>query len=431
MKVIELNKNFERKLKDIRPSIGGFDQNIVNTVSKIVEDVRRNGDSALFKYTRRFDKFDLNTKNIKITGKEIKKAKNEITTKIRNHLKISARRIREYQKSILPKERTYRDRLGNELGFAVRPIDRVGIYVPGGKAAYPSTVLMTAIPALVAGVKEIAIATPAPNGELNSVVLAAASISGVSEIYRIGGAQAISALAYGTDSVPKADKIVGPGNIYVALAKKIVYGEVDIDCIAGPSEVLILSDGTGKPEWIAADLLAQAEHDEMAVPLLVCTSINFAKHVIKEVKKQLKDLQRRDIAAEAIKRNGRAFIVKSIDDAIKVSNAVAPEHLELCIKSPKSVLKKIKHAGAVFLGHMSAEAFGDYIAGPSHVLPTGGAARFSSPLSVYDFIKMPSVISVSQKGFNKLSGSVIDLAYSENLEAHALSVKVRMKKFNN
>ncbi len=431
MKVIELNKNFERKLKDIRPSIGGFDQNIVNTVSKIVEDVRRNGDSALFKYTRRFDKFDLNTKNIKITGKEIKKAKNEITTKIRNHLKISARRIREYQKSILPKERTYRDRLGNELGFAVRPIDRVGIYVPGGKAAYPSTVLMTAIPALVAGVKEIAIATPAPNGELNSVVLAAASISGVSEIYRIGGAQAISALAYGTDSVPKADKIVGPGNIYVALAKKIVYGEVDIDCIAGPSEVLILSDGTGKPEWIAADLLAQAEHDEMAVPLLVCTSINFAKHVIKEVKKQLKDLQRRDIAAEAIKRNGRAFIVKSIDDAIKVSNAVAPEHLELCIKSPKSVLKKIKHAGAVFLGHMSTEAFGDYIAGPSHVLPTGGAARFSSPLSVYDFIKMPSVISVSQKGFNKLSGSVIDLAYSENLEAHALSVKVRMKKFNN
>ena len=431
MKVIELNKNFERKLKDIRPSIGGIDQNIVNTVSKIVEDVRKNGDSALFKYTRRFDKFDLNTKNIKITGKEIKKAEDEITTKIKNHLKISARRIREYQKSLLPKERTYRDRLGNELGFAVRPIDRVGIYVPGGKAAYPSTVLMTAIPALVAGVKEIAIATPAPNGELNSVVLAAASISGVSEIYRIGGAQAISALAYGTDSVPKADKIVGPGNIYVALAKKVVYGEVDIDCIAGPSEVLILSDGTGKPEWIAADLLAQAEHDEMAVPLLVCTSINFAKHVIKEVKKQLKDLQRRDIAAEAVKRNGRAFIVKSIDDAIKVSNAVAPEHLELFVKSPKSVLKKIKHAGAVFLGHMSAEAFGDYIAGPSHVLPTGGAARFSSPLSVYDFIKMPSVISVSQKGFNKLSGSVIDLAYSENLEAHALSVKVRMKKFNN
>jgi len=431
VKVIELNKNFERKLKDIRPSIGGIDQNIVNTVSKIVEDVRKNGDSALFKYTRRFDKFDLNTKNIKITGKEIKKAEDEITTKIRNHLKISARRIREYQKSLLPKERTYRDRLGNELGFAVRPIDRVGIYVPGGKASYPSTVLMTAIPALVAGVNEIAIATPAPNGELNSVVLAAASISGVSEIYRIGGAQAISALAYGTDSVPKADKIVGPGNIYVALAKKVVYGEVDIDCIAGPSEVLILSDGTGKPEWIAADLLAQAEHDEMAVPLLVCTSINFAKHVIKEVKKQLKDLQRRDIAAEAVKRNGRAFIVKSIDDAIKVSNAVAPEHLELCVKSPKSVLKKIKHAGAVFLGHMSTEAFGDYIAGPSHVLPTGGAARFSSPLSVYDFIKMPSVISVSQEGFNKLSGSVIDLAYSENLEAHALSVKVRMKKFNN
>jgi histidinol dehydrogenase len=284
---------------------------------------------------------------------------------------------------------------------------------------------MTAIPAKVAGVEELVLVTPCPGGELNPTVLVAASIAGVDSIYKVGGAQAVAAMAYGTESIPKVDKIVGPGNIYVTIAKKLVFGQVDIDMIAGPSEVLIISDGSSPASWVAADLLAQAEHDEMAVPLLVTDSREFGKEVQKEVSRQLKSLKRRNIASQAVKSQGRIFIVKNIDEAAQVANTLAPEHLELCVKNPKALLKKIKNAGAIFLGSMSTEAFGDYVAGPSHVLPTGGAARFSSPLSVYDFLRMPSVISISKKGFQKLGDSVINLAYSEGLEAHALSVKVR------
>ncbi len=269
------------------------------------------------------------------------------------------------------------------------------------------------------------IVTPCPNGELNPTVLVAASIAGVDAIYKVGGGQAVAALAYGTESIPKVDKIVGPGNIFVTIAKKLVFGQVDIDMIAGPSEVLIIADGSSPASWVAADLLAQAEHDEMAVPLLVTDSPEFGKEVKKEVSRQLKLLKRKDIASQAVKSQGRIFIVKDIYQAVEVANALAPEHLELCVKNPKALVKKIKHAGAIFLGSMSTEAFGDYVAGPSHVLPTGGAARFSSPLSVYDFLRMPSVISISKKGFEKLSDSVMNLAYSEELEAHALSVKVR------
>ncbi|MCA9810325.1 MAG: histidinol dehydrogenase, partial [Candidatus Dadabacteria bacterium] len=301
------------------------------------------------------------------------------------------------------------------------------LYVPGGKAAYPSTVLMTAIPAKVAGVKELALVTPCPGGEINPAVLVAAEVAGVDSVYKVGGAQAVAALAYGTESVPKVDKIVGPGNIYVTIAKKLVFGVVDIDMIAGPSEVLIIADGSSPAAWVAADLLAQAEHDEMAVPLVVTQSVRFAREVAKEVKAQLAKLTRKDIAGEAVKNQGTIFTVKGLDRAVDVANALAPEHLELCVKKPKEILKKIKHAGAIFVGSMSTEAFGDYVAGPSHVLPTGGAARFSSPLSVYDFLRMPSVISISEKGFKALSGSVMNLAYSEDLEAHALSVGVRVK----
>jgi histidinol dehydrogenase len=284
---------------------------------------------------------------------------------------------------------------------------------------------MTVIPAKVAGVEEVVLVSPCPHGEINPVVLVAASMAGVDEIYKVGGAQAISALAYGTESIPKVDKIVGPGNIYVTIAKKLVFGEVDIDMIAGPSEVLIISDGSTPPGWIAADLLAQAEHDEMAVPIMVTDSSEFADEVKKEVSKRLKNLERKEIAKEAVKNQGRIFVVDSIEDAVFVANAIAPEHLELCVENPKSILPGIKHAGAIFLGGMSTEAFGDYVAGPSHVLPTGGAARFSSPLSVYDFLRMPSVISVSESGFKELEQSVTRLAYSEGLEAHALSVKAR------
>ena len=426
MKIVQINiKNLLTQLSGLRRSSSLSDPELESSTKKIVDDVKRNGDKALFKYTKRFDKLDLTKRTVKVKAREFERAESLVSKELRADLINAAKRIREFHKHKLPVENIYKDKLGNELGWLIRPIERAGLYVPGGKAAYPSTVLMTAIPAKVAGVEELVLVTPCPGGELNPTVLVAASIAGVDSIYKVGGAQAVAAMAYGTESIPKVDKIVGPGNIYVTIAKKLVFGQVDIDMIAGPSEVLIISDGSSPASWVAADLLAQAEHDEMAVPLLVTDSREFGKEVQKEVSRQLKSLKRRNIASQAVKSQGRIFIVKNIDEAAQVANALAPEHLELCVKNPKALLKKIKNAGAIFLGSMSTEAFGDYVAGPSHVLPTGGAARFSSPLSVYDFLRMPSVISISKKGFQKLGDCVINLAYSEGLEAHALSVKVR------
>ncbi|MCH7519174.1 MAG: histidinol dehydrogenase [Candidatus Dadabacteria bacterium] len=426
MKIVQINiKNLLTQLSGLRRSSSLSDPELESSTKKIVDDVKRNGDKALFKYTKRFDKLDLTKRTVKVKAREFERAESLVSKELRADLINAAKRIREFHKHKLPVENIYKDKLGNELGWLIRPIERAGLYVPGGKAAYPSTVLMTAIPAKVAGVDELVLVTPCPGGELNPTVLVAASIAGVDSIYKVGGAQAVAAMAYGTESIPKVDKIVGPGNIYVTIAKKLVFGQVDIDMIAGPSEILIISDGSSPASWVAADLLAQAEHDEMAVPLLVTDSREFGKEVQKEVSRQLKSLKRRNIASQAVKSQGRIFIVKNIDEAAQVANALAPEHLELCVKNPKALLKKIKNAGAIFLGSMSTEAFGDYVAGPSHVLPTGGAARFSSPLSVYDFLRMPSVISISKKGFQKLGDCVINLAYSEGLEAHALSVKVR------
>jgi len=426
MKIVQIKTNkIDSYLKGLRRSTSLSDPVLESVTKKIVDEVKKDGDKALFKYSKKFDKIDLTKRSVKVTEKEIEKAQSQVSKELRANLNTAASRVREFHKHKLPKGNMYKDKLGNELGWLIRPVERAGLYVPGGKAAYPSTVLMTAIPAKVAGVEELILVTPCPNGELNPAVLAAAQVAGVDSIYKVGGAQAVAALAYGTESVPKVDKIVGPGNIYVTIAKKLVFGEVDIDMIAGPSEVLIISDASTPASWVAADLLAQAEHDEMAVPLLVTDNARFGKDVSKEVSKQLAQLSRKDIAGEAVKSQGRIFIVKNIDQAVDVANALAPEHLELCVKNPKALLKKIKHAGAIFLGKMSSEAFGDYVAGPSHVLPTGGAARFSSPLSVYDFIRMPSVISISRKGFDNLNESVMNLAYSEELEAHALSVKVR------
>ncbi len=426
MKIVQIkSKNIDSYLKGLRRSTSLSDPKLESTTKKIVDDVKKNGDKALFKYTKKFDKVELSKRTIKVTAREIDQAQKKVPSKIKANLRTAARRVREFHKHKMPKGSMYKDSLGNELGWLISPIERAGLYVPGGKAAYPSTVLMTAIPAKVAGVEELVLVTPCPNGDLNPTVLVAASIAGVDSIYKVGGAQAVAALAYGTESVPKVDKIVGPGNIYVTIAKKLVFGEVDIDMIAGPSEVLIIADASTPASWVAADLLAQAEHDEMAVPLLVTDNAQFGKEVAKEVSRQLALLSRKDIAGEAVKSQGRIFIVKDIDQAVEVANSLAPEHLELCVKNPKALLKKIKHAGAIFVGGMSTEAFGDYVAGPSHVLPTGGAARFSSPLSVYDFLRMPSVISISKKGFDKLSDDVMNLAYSEELEAHALSVKVR------
>ena len=421
------SKNYREKISKLRADNSHNDPKLEGSVRKIVDDVRKNGDKALFKYTKRFDKFELGRNNIKVSKKEISDAEKKLSSRIKSDLRKAAARVKSYHNTKKPLKHTYKDSLGNELGWLIIPIDRVGLYVPGGKATYPSTVLMTAIVARVAGVKEIVLVTPCPKGELSDEVLYAAKISGVDSIYKIGGAQAVSALAYGTDSVPGVDKIVGPGNIYVAIAKKLVYGVVDIDMIAGPSEVLIIADGSCPSQWVAADLLAQAEHDEMAVPVCVTTSARFAKEIRSSVLDQLSRLSRKDIAGESVRNQGRIYVVSDLNFAIEVSNNFAPEHLELCVEKPKQLLSKIRNAGAIFMGATSTEAFGDYIAGPSHVLPTGGAARFSSPLSVYDFVRMPSVISISKQGFNKLSKSVMNLAYSEGLEAHALSVKTRLQ----
>ena len=427
MRIIQITENnFGKTIKNIEKRYLQFNSRHVLATEKIVKDVLKNGDEALFKYTKKFDKFEVSRESLTVKDREIKNALENVPKEVVKDLRHAARRIANYQKKKLPKASSFKDELGNELGWEVRAVERAGIYVPGGKAIYPSTVLMTAIPASVAGVKEISIATPCPNGEINPVVLAAASICGVDRIYKVGGAQAIAALAYGTRSVNKVDKIVGPGNIYVTIAKKLVYGPVDIDTLAGPSEILIISDSSCPVSWIAADLLAQAEHDEMAIPILITTSHKYATEVKKKLTKQLNKLQRVRIAKKSIMNNGKIYVVSNLDSAVEISNKIAPEHLELCVKSPKKLLKKILHAGAIFLGPLSTEPFGDYISGPSHVLPTGGAARFSSPLSVYDFIKMPSTISMSKKGFTALSNPVMNLAYSEGLEAHALSVKIRL-----
>ncbi len=428
MKIIKINsKNLERRSREIEKSASHFDPQLVSQTEKIVEDVRERGDSALFRYAKKFDGPHVTAKNVKVTDREFEEARAAVAPGIARDLKKAASRIRSYQKKKLPRAETYKDALGNELGWLIRPIEKVGVYVPGGKASYPSTVLMTAIPARVAGAVEISVVTPCSGKRVNPEILLACEIAGVSNVYKIGGAHAIAAMAFGTRSIPKVDKVVGPGNIYVTIAKKLVYGFCDIDMLAGPTEVLIIADGSCPPGWVAADLLAQAEHDEMSIPVLATTSYDYAKEVKKEVLSQLRDLDREEIAGAAVSNNGRIYVTENMEQAVVLSNAVAPEHLELCVRSPKSLLKGIKHAGAVFLGSLSTEPFGDYVSGPSHVLPTGGAARFSSPLSVYDFLRMPSTISMSKKGFSSLGPTVMNLAHAEGLSGHAFSVKRRIE----
>lgn len=426
MRIVELDaSSIEETVAGMRAEISSPSEEIERAVKEIVGDVRTRGDAALFALTSRFDGWEPDAQSVGVSPAEMAAARDAVPGDIVADLQTAAARIKEFHGKKRPVELTFTDTLGNELGWVIRPLATVGIYVPGGKAAYPSTVLMTAIPALVAGVERVVIVTPAPGGEINPTVLAAADIAGVDEIYKVGGAQAVAALAYGTESVPRVDKIVGPGNIYVALAKRLVFGQVDIDMIAGPSEVLIIADGSSPASWVAADLLAQAEHDELAVPMVVTTSLDYAREVCAQAVERAATLPRSSIALASLKGQGMAFVVSDLDEAVRVANTIAPEHLEICTADPKALLPGIRHAGAIFLGTMSTEAFGDYVAGPSHVLPTGGAARFSSPLGVHDFIRMPSVISISERGFGELSGSVMNLAYSEGLEAHALSVKVR------
>ena len=395
-------------------------------VSEILVKVREEGDKALIEYTSRFDSLDLTRDTLKVTEKEIDHAFHAIDDDVRKSMQVAAERIRAFHEKQREETWTSEDEEGVVLGQMVRPLSSVGLYVPGGKAAYPSSVLMNAIPAKVAGVKKIVMVVPTPRGEINNHILAAAKIAGVDLVYRVGGAQAVAALAYGTETIPKVDKIVGPGNIYVATAKKMVFGDVDIDMIAGPSEVLIISDASGEPSHIAADMLAQAEHDEMAASILITTSSDFAQKVSSEVSRQLEKLSRREIAQASINNRASFLVAKDLEEAFALSNDVAPEHLELALEDPDKYLNKVDNAGAIFMGHYTPEALGDYVAGPNHVLPTGGSAKFFSPLGTYDFIKRSSILSFSESAFKRLGKHAERIADVEGLEAHGNTIRIRM-----
>jgi histidinol dehydrogenase len=430
MRVLSTKERSFPKVLDVVLKRGYADTSKVEaTVKTIIDDVRKRGDRALLKYTSRFDGVRIKDgKGLRVKMQRIDRALGAIPGKDIRILKLAAKRIQAFHKRQLPGSWSVKEKDGSILGQRVTPLERVGIYVPGGKASYPSTVLMNAIPAKVAGVKEVIMVTPPDKNGINSYVFAAASIAGVDRVFQVGGAQAIAALAYGTATVPKVDKIVGPGNIYVATAKRLVFGIVDIDMIAGPSEILIINDGTGDPAWMAADLLSQAEHDELASSILLTTSKKVAEDVSREVSGQLKNLKRKGIARSSIDNYGLIIVTRDLKEAIDIANRIAPEHLELFVKRPFEVAKKVKNAGAIFLGPNTPEALGDYLAGPNHTLPTGGTARFSSPLGVEDFIKRSSVLSFSRKGLKRLGEAVIRFTEIEGLEAHGRSVLIRMKR---
>ncbi|WP_225072822.1 histidinol dehydrogenase [Desulfuromonas sp. CSMB_57] len=400
---------------------------IEETVAAIIEAVRRDGDRALMEYTARFDGLQLRAADLEVSPAEVERAMAEVAEEDLACLRLAAERIRAFHSRQKTESWITNDEPDVLLGQLVRPLERVGIYVPGGKASYPSSVLMNAIPAKVAGVGEVIMVVPMPRGEVNPHVLAAARLAGVDRIFRIGGAQAVAALAYGTATVPRVDKITGPGNIYVATAKKQVFGQVDIDMIAGPSEILVVNDGSGNAAHIAADLLSQAEHDELAAAILVTTDADFARRVQIEVETQLGGLGRQAIARRSIDAFGAIFVARDLEQAVALSNRIAPEHLELAVAEPFALLPRIHHAGAIFLGHYCPEALGDYLAGPNHTLPTGGTARFFSPLGVDDFVKKSSLISCSPQGLERLGGAALRLAGLEGLEAHGRSVGIRLE----
>ncbi|EKV57198.1 histidinol dehydrogenase [Brachyspira hampsonii 30446] len=393
-------------------------------VKAILEDVKQNGDNALKKYAKMFDNAEID--NLRVTEKEIEEAYNRVDEKFKETLKLAYNNIEKFHKKQLKNSFITNEEDGIVMGQIINPIEKVGVYIPGGTAVYPSTVLMNVIPAKVAGVNEIILVSP-PNkeGKINDNILAAAKIAGVNKVFKTGGAQAIAALSYGTESIPKVYKIVGPGNIYVAMAKRLVYGEVSIDMVAGPSEVLIIADDTANPIHIASDMLAQAEHDKLASSILITTSKDIAEKVKEELYKQLEKLSRKDIAMESIENNGRIIITETIYEAVYISNEIAPEHLEISIKEPFSVLSKVKNAGSIFLGDYTPEALGDYLSGANHVIPTSGTAKFASPLSVDDFIKKSYITYYTKDALEKVKDNIINFAEHESLEAHANSVKVR------
>ena len=419
---------FDLALKKIIDRGEQAPEGVEETVRDIIASVRQRGDAALFELTAKFDRLTLTAGSIQVTAAELDRAMQVVEPEALEALELAAARIAAYHEKQMPETWISKDEPDVQLGQKVQPLDKVGIYVPGGKAAYPSSVLMNAVPAKVAGVGEVIMVVPMPDGEANPYVLAAAKIARVDRIFKIGGAQAVAALAYGTESVPRVDKITGPGNIYVATAKKQVFGQVDIDMIAGPSEILIINDGTGDPAHLAADLLSQAEHDELASSILITTDAAMAENVQSALAEQLELLPRAEIARQSVADYGAIIVTADILEAIDFSNRIAPEHLELAVDAPFEILDGIRHAGAVFLGHNTPEAAGDYLAGPNHTLPTGGTARFFSPLGVEDFIKKSSLVYFSRDGLQRLGDKIVTIAELEGLTAHARSVSIRIKK---
>jgi histidinol dehydrogenase len=401
---------------------------VSDTVKEIIAKVRRDGDAAVIDYTNKFDRVRLGLKDIAVTADEIAVAAASISPELRDALALAAKRIEAFHRAQMPRDIEFTDPAGATLGMRWGALDAVGIYVPGGKASYPSSVLMNAIPAKVAGVRRIAMCVPAPDGVLNPLVLAAASLAGVTEIYRIGGAQAVAALAYGTALIAKVDRITGPGNAYVAEAKRQVFGQVGIDSIAGPSEVLILADAANNPALLALDLLAQAEHDEDAQSILITDNAALADSVLAEVDKALASLPRGKIAATSWQRHGAVILVQDWDEAVALANRIAPEHLQLMAADAKTLFGQIRHAGAVFLGRNCPEAIGDYVAGPNHVLPTSGTARFASGLSVYDFMKRTTWVALEDRALQAIGPAAVALAKAEGLTAHAASMAARLAK---
>ncbi|HLO93548.1 MAG TPA: histidinol dehydrogenase [Burkholderiaceae bacterium] len=423
--------DFEAEFQRVLHWSADTDAAIEARVAEILADVRARGDAAVLDYTARFDRLTADSLGaLELTREELKAAFDALPAPQREALEAAAHRVRSYherQKTACGESWSYRDEDGTLLGQKVTPLDRVGIYVPGGKAAYPSSVLMNAIPAQVAGVPEIIMVVPTPGGEKNALVLAAAYVAGVHRAFTIGGAQAVAALAYGTATVPRVDKITGPGNAYVASAKKHVFGQVGIDMIAGPSEILVLADGSTPPDWVAMDLFSQAEHDELAQSILLCPDAGYIAQVAEAIERLLPTMPRRDVIRASLEGRGALILTRSMEEACEISNRIAPEHLEVSSREPHRWEPLLRHAGAIFLGAYTSESLGDYCAGPNHVLPTSGTARFSSPLGVYDFQKRSSLIEVSEAGAQTLGPIAATLAYGEGLQGHALAAQYRLK----
>ncbi len=421
------NSDFEKDFKKLLLAKREDSVDVDVSVRAIIGEVIERGDQALIEYTKKFDRISLTTDTLRFTQSELKEQAEQVSDKDRSALELAVARIKSYHEKQIPDDTFWTDESGVDLGWRWSPVAAAGLYVPGGLASYPSSVLMNAIPAKVAGVRRLAITVPTPDNKINPMVLLAAQLSGVDEVYRVGGAQAIAALAYGTKTIEPVDKITGPGNAFVAAAKRQVFGKVGIDMIAGPSEILVIADKTSRPDWVALDLLSQAEHDENAQSILITDSVDIINAVAEKIEINLKNLSRNEIAGKSWSDNGAIIKVPNFEVAAELSNRIAPEHLELCVSDPENLVKKISNAGAIFLGHWTPEAVGDYVTGPNHVLPTARSARFSSGLSVMDFLKRTTLAKVSRDALLKIGPSAVTLANSEGLECHGLSISERIK----